>query len=62
MATLGLAILQFKITSILGPLAEVCINRAVVFDFDRSVAKLGRSLWGRTLFPTEPVVLGFGQL
>ena len=64
MATLGLAILQFKITAraILGPLAQVCINRAVVFDLDRSVPKLRRSLGGRTLFPTEPVVLGFGQL
>ena len=62
MATLGLAILQFKITPILGPLAEVCINRAVVFDLDRSVSKLGRPLGRRTLLPTEPVVLGFGQL
>ena len=63
-ATLGLAILQFKITprAILGPLAKVCINRAIVFDLDRPVAKLRRSLGGRTLLPTEPVVLGFGQL
>ena len=64
MATLGVTILHFKVTSraILGPLAQISINGAVVFDLDRAVTQLRRSLWGRTLLSTEPVVLGFGQL